>query len=200
MKRRRFIYSAASGLMLPFSGPVIRAASLIPQTPARGDTLAAAGCSTGRDSAAILGTDLALSNENSYSQQWAFKFTAAASYTACLLKMRLKKVGAPAFNIRSRVWSGALVPTTLISNGTYVAASGLAATYALFDLPGLSAALTASTVYYAHIQASAQGDASNYVHIDTGASGGGLYWSFDNDDVFTEYDPGAGGTWQLFSA
>lgn len=36
MNRRRFIYDAAKGLLVPFTGAIVRAAGPIPQTPSRG--------------------------------------------------------------------------------------------------------------------------------------------------------------------
>jgi hypothetical protein len=43
ISRRRFIYDAALGLVVPFAGQIIRAASPIPQTPARGGTVVSGG-------------------------------------------------------------------------------------------------------------------------------------------------------------
>lgn len=110
-------------------------------------------------------------------------FTAGASYTACAIKLRLKKYGSPTFKIRAAIYTNNTESPCNVVNcpGTIVGTASeefdvsvLTTSEALYTLTGMSAALTNTTVYWLVLYYSS--GATNYYndYIQLASKSGGI--------------------------
>lgn len=124
----------------------------------------------------------------------AIKFTADATYTACKVVARLAKVGSYSVNLTARIYDdssgspGSVVGTA----SSTLATSGIGSSEQDVTFTDLSASLTSGTTYWLSINASAAGDASNYIQwfyvfdADNGVekySSNGTAWNADSSNA-----------------
>lgn len=139
------------------------------------DNTAAAGCNTLKDQSPAAVTPTAF--ETRFNNYFASKFTAGATYTSCKVEILCNKLGTPA-----GTWTVSIYSDSSGSPGSIVGTASTAVNKTDFTAdPGsdyepfsgtLSAALTASTVYWVVIQQSTGGDASNQAQLFYDADGG----------------------------
>lgn len=176
-------------------GAALIAATLVPQTPARGSTASGDPCSsaTSKETQGGTGDNTVLGDANTYYRKLAFEWVADSAFTACNVSVSIKKFGSPTANIRVRIYSnnGSNHPTTggALTGGTssYVSTAGLTTSYSNLSFTGLSASIANGTTYWLVVEAQSVGDASNYYHLQSGL-GGDTDWDFDDDDNWSDLD------------
>ena len=130
-------------------------------------------------------------NEGRYAAYYAFKFTAASTYTACSISLGARKSGAPA----QTFWAGIYTdssgnPGTLVgTHSTSIGAAAFGTSLGAVNFPGVSASISSGTAYWIVVRASAT-DVSNYIIVanlgytlpGTRYSDNGTSWTDDASD------------------
>ena len=179
MNRRKFIKSGALFVPATFGifVPRVRAQVYLENRRNAFRTVpGGGGCATARD------TDTGTTNGN---QTWASsspnlyvatRFVAAATTTICRIDMAIYKLGTPTMNLFAFIYThdaGNDSPNVLVgSESSALSATTLGTTDpgTFPSFTGLSASITASTVYWVCMRAASVGDASNNIIWSYGGS------------------------------
>jgi len=194
MNRRKFI-KAASGVFVPATFgilvPVKAAAQVyLPHLRNAFRKVAAGGsCSTARDSDAPATTGSQTWASTSPSAYIAARFTAAATATICRIDTAIYKLGTPSMDLFAFIYTDQAGPSPNVivgSESSALSATTLGTTDpgTLVSFTGLSASITASTVYWVCMRVSAIGDVSNNIIWSNGGAADSNF-SMDADGAGT---------------
>jgi hypothetical protein len=177
--KRGVLLVPAFGIFVP---RLIRAASIIPGTPARGSGSGGAPppCTTLHDTnAADVPDDFGWSSDWQY---FAFQFVAGGTYNFCDLAAWLFKTGTPTGTLRMGIFTGittTVTPNTSTQVGTWsnnINASSLSGTKTYMDFGGLTGAgatINNGSTYFGVLNTTQTPDEANIVHIEICSYSGG---------------------------